>query len=307
MKERVQKLMAQANVGSRRANEELIRQGRVRVNGNVIKIGDQADPATDVIEVDGARLDLATQPKVYIAFNKPLNVLTTNVRRRDDERRTVRDFIPIEGHLFTIGRLDAESEGLIVLTNDGELTNRLTHPRYGHTKTYRATVYGLPSAETITKWESGVYLEEGKTAPCSVQVVKGGRDLTTLEIVMTEGKKRQVRRVASMLGHPVKRLVRTQIGKLGLGGLRAGEWRELDAKEVALMQIPAMQTSESKPPRIGRTRSQASSSPERRGGTRAVRRGRPDTATTRRDRKGKPTTHDSRRPAQRRTRRKRSQ
>jgi pseudouridine synthase len=306
VKERVQKLMAQANVGSRRANEELIRQGRVRVNGKVIKLGDRADPATDVIEVDGARLNLATQHKIYIAFNKPLNVLTTNVRRRDDGRQTVRDFIPIEGHLFTIGRLDADSEGLIVLTNDGELTNKLTHPRYGHTKTYRATVYGLPSEETIAKWERGVHLEEGKTAPCSVRIVKGAHDLTTLEIVMTEGKKHQVRRVASMLGHPVKRLVRTQIGRLGLGGLRPGEWRELDSKEVALMQIRAMQINETKPHRVRRTRTEAPSPPERRGRTDVVKRDRPDASPVRRHRQH-PTPRAHQRSAQRGNRRKRSE
>lgn len=275
MKERVQKLMAQANIGSRRANEELIKQGRVRVNGKVIKLGDQADPDKDVIEVDGVRLNFARQRNIYIALNKPLNVLSTSVHRKDDERNTVYDLVPVEGHLFTIGRLDAESEGLIVLTNDGELTQRLSHPRYEHTKTYRATVYGLPSQETIAKWASGVYLEEGRTAPCSVRIIKGGHDLTTLEIVMAEGKKRQIRRVASMLGHPVKRLVRTHIGKLGLGGLRAGEWRELDAREVVLMKIPAMRIEEAKPQRFRRTRTAAPDSRERR-----------EEAPTRRNRKG---------------------
>jgi pseudouridine synthase len=284
----------------------LIRQGRVRVNGKVIKLGDQADPTTDVIEVDGAKLNFASQSKIYIAFNKPINVLTTNARRRGDERQTVRDFIPIEGHLFTIGRLDAESEGLIVLTNDGELTNKLTHPRYGHTKTYRATVYGLPSEEMIAKWESGVYLEEGKTAPCSVRMVKGGHDLSTLEIVMTEGKKRQVRRVASMLGHPVKRLVRTQIGKLGLGGLRPGEWRELDHKEAALMQLHAVEINQAKPRRSRGTRSQVSSSSGRHGSSGRVGRDSSKTSTTRRDRKST-STRGKRRPAQRGTRRKRSE
>jgi pseudouridine synthase len=199
------------------------------------------------------------------------------VHRRDDERQTVYDLVPVEGHLFTIGRLDAESEGLIVLTNDGDLTERLTHPRYGHTKTYRATVYGLPTQETVEKWESGVYLEEGKTAPCSVRIVKGAHDLTTLEIVMTEGKKRQIRRVASMLGHPVKRLQRTHIGKLAMGDLRPGEWRELDAKEIELMKIPAQKVGDKRPPRVRRTRPSAS----RDEGTEApTRRDRPRTGRT---------------------------
>jgi pseudouridine synthase len=254
LKERVQKLMAQANIGSRRACEELIRQGRVRVNGRLIKLGDQADPRTDTIDVDGVKLNFARQAKIYIALNKPKNVVTTNVSHRGDERDTVRDLVPAEGHLFTIGRLDAESEGLVVLTNDGDLTQRLTHPRYGHTKTYRATVYGLPSAETIAKWEDGVFLEEGKTAPCSVKIVKGGKDLTTLEIVMTEGKKRQIRRVASILNHPVKRLTRTHIGKLALGTLCPGEWRELNASEVASLEIPAIKLSSKKSERPRRVK-----------------------------------------------------
>ncbi|MCB9453123.1 MAG: rRNA pseudouridine synthase [Anaerolineaceae bacterium] len=233
MKERVQKLMAQANIGSRRACEEIIRQGRVQVNGQVIQLGDQADPYTDVIEVDGEKLAFSND-KVYIAFNKPRQVLSTNVPHKDDTRRTVRDYIPLEGHLFSIGRLDADSDGLIVLTNDGELANKLTHPRYHHTKTYRVVVYGLPTAETIEKWQTGVHLEEGMTAPCSVEIVKGGKE-TTLRIVMTEGKKRQIRRIGASLGHHVKTLTRTHLGELALGTLRPGEWRELTPQEVALL------------------------------------------------------------------------
>lgn len=239
MEERVQKLMAQAGVGSRRACEALIAQGRVRVNGAVVSVGAKADPETDTIEVDGERLKLDTQPRIYIALYKPYNVLSTTRARSDDNRKTVRDLVQVDGHLFMIGRLDAESEGLIVLTNDGTLTNRLTHPRYGHTKTYRVTVHGLPSAETIERWEKGVFLEEdGMTAPCRVRIAKGDRSLTTLEIVMTEGKKRQIRRVASALGHPVHRLTRTHIGKLGLGELRPGEWRNLTASDVQAMLAP---------------------------------------------------------------------
>ena len=285
MKERVQKLMAQANVGSRRANEDLIRQGRVRVNGQVAKLGDQADPEKDVIEVDGLRLKLAGQRKLYIALYKPLNVLTTSVHRRDDERKTVYDLVPVDGHLFTIGRLDADSEGLLILTNDGELTNKLTHPRYKHTKTYRATVYGEPDEETIARWEGGVYLEEGKTAPCSVRVLKSERGMTTLEIVMTEGKKRQIRRVASMVGHPVKSLVRTHIGKLGLGELRPGEWRELGATDLVLMQTPAVKIGWEKQRRIRRADSDTPSFEGRK--RPRPKRGRDETAT-KHDRTGGP-------------------
>jgi 23S rRNA pseudouridine2605 synthase len=260
VKERVQKLMAQANIGSRRASEELIRQGRVRVNGQVIKLGDQADPRTDVIEVDGQKLAFSDQ-RLYIAFNKPKQVVSSNVRYPDDDRRTVREMIPIEGHLFTIGRLDADSEGLIILTNDGDLANQLSHPRYHHTKTYKVVVNGLPSAETIQKWQEGVYLQDEeeekpvRTAPCYVKIIDGGVKESTLRVVMTEGKKRQIRRVAAMLGHPVKSLTRTHIGKLSLGSLRPGEWRELDSKDIAALKRSAdefKEVSKARPTRPAR-------------------------------------------------------
>ena len=238
MKERVQKLMAQANIGSRRACEDFIRQGRVKVNGETIELGAKADPQNDTITVDGEPLRLENRQKIYIALNKPVNVLSTNKRRKDDKRPIVRDLVPAKEHLFMIGRLDAESQGLMVLTNDGDLANRLTHPRYQHTKTYKVTVYGLPDADTIAQWERDVFLgdEDGTTAPCSVRVLKGNQGLSTLEIIMTEGKKRQIRRVASQLGFPVRHLTRTHIGKLELGSLGPGEWRELNEKDIELLR-----------------------------------------------------------------------
>ncbi|MFN8375394.1 MAG: pseudouridine synthase [Anaerolineae bacterium] len=244
MKERLQKIMARADLGSRRACEELIEQKRVRVNGVVAVLGDKADPAVDVIEVDGRKLTFSEQRKIYIALNKPVNVLTTNLGNHKDKRQTVRELIALEGHLFSIGRLDAESEGLIVMTNDGELVQRLTHPKYRHTKTYRVSVYGLPPLETLERWRNGIFLqdEDGttyKTAPCSVEILKGDREVTSLRVVMTEGRKRQIRRVAASLGYPVQRLVRTQIGKLELGNLKPGEWRELTGKEINALSTPA--------------------------------------------------------------------
>lgn len=240
MKSRIQKLMAEADVASRRAAEELIEQGRVRVNGAVAKLGDKADPETDVIEVDGERLNFTAHNKVYFALYKPKNVLTTSVVHRGDERLTVLDLVPYRGHLFTIGRLDADSEGLVVLTNDGDLTHKLTHPRYRHTKTYKVTVKGLPSEATLNRWQDGVWLEdEGRTAPCIVSIVKGGTQASILRITMTEGKKRQIRRVALALGHPVERLVRTHIGMLSIEGLRPGEWRELTPKDVRALSTPS--------------------------------------------------------------------
>ena len=231
--------MAQANLGSRRECEEWIRAGRVRVNGEVITLGAKADPEEDTLTVDGRTLRLENLRKVYIALNKPINVLSTDQPHKSDPRKTVRDLVPVEGHLFMVGRLDAESAGLMVLTNDGDLANRLTHPRYRHTKTYKVTVYGLPPSKVIEQWEQGIELpEEGMTAPCSVRIKKADRGLTVLEVVMTEGKKRQIRRTAAQLGYPVRHLVRTHIGKLNLGTLRPGEWRELNEQDVKLLSTP---------------------------------------------------------------------
>ncbi|NDJ61505.1 MAG: rRNA pseudouridine synthase [Chloroflexi bacterium] len=239
MKERVQKLMAQANVGSRRAAESLIEQGRVRVNGEVVTLGDKADPEVDVIEVDGERLKIDVETHLYIAINKPKHVLTTNSAQRGDDRRTIRELVPVEGHLFAIGRLDADSDGLVVLTNDGDLAHRLTHPRFQHTKTYRVVVDGLPTQATLDKWQQGVHLEEGKAAPSIVTITKGGTKETVLRVVMTEGKKRQIRRVAAQLGPPVRKLTRIQLGMLQLGDMRPGEWRELTPREVEALKTPA--------------------------------------------------------------------
>ena len=173
-------------------------------------------------------------------MNKPVNVLSAPATMPDDERPVVRDLIPVEGHLFTIGRLDAESEGLMVLTNDGDLTNRLAHPRYEHTKTYKVTVYGEVPEEKLEEWQNGLFIGPGeKTAPCYVKVLETNPSTTVLRIVMIEGKKRQIRRIASLLGHPVKKLMRTHIGQLGVGTLRRGEWYRLTDEEVKYMSEPA--------------------------------------------------------------------
>ncbi len=230
MEERLQKLISQTGITSRRAAEELIRQGRVTVNGRVAQLGDKADLARDVVRVDGEPLK---PPKfVYYLLNKPRGVLSANKPFGDDKRPLVLDFVPHQGHLFTVGRLDANSEGLIILTNDGELAHQLTHPRYGHTKTYRVLVEGHPTRETLEKWRNGVYLDEKRTLPAKVRVLESRKDDTWLEVVLREGRKRQIRRVAAMLGHPVKRLIRDKIEFLELGHLKPGQWRELTPREV---------------------------------------------------------------------------
>ena len=146
--------------------------------------------------------------------------------------------IDVPGHLFTIGRLDADSEGLLVLTNDGALANRISHPRYEHTKTYKVTVKGKVSNATAVAWESGIWLDDSRTAACSVRLLQSSKRSTVLRLVMTEGRKRQIKRVAATLGHPVIRLVRTHIGQLGLGTLRKGAWYQLDEDEVSAMLTP---------------------------------------------------------------------
>jgi 23S rRNA pseudouridine2605 synthase len=231
--ERIQKLLAQAGYGSRRACEEFISEHRVTVNGKLVELGAKADPIRDVIKVDGKRVHFENK-RIYLALNKPIGVVTTN----SDEfgRKTVRDLIPLEGHLYPVGRLDADSEGLVLLTNDGDLANALTHPRYEHEKEYRVLVEGEPSASTLKAWRHGVLLEGQMTAPARVEVTGGDRGLTWVRVVMHEGRKRQIREVAGMLGHPVKYLQRVRVGPIRLTKLKVGEWRHLSASEVKLLQ-----------------------------------------------------------------------
>ncbi len=242
-RQRVHKLMAQADIGSRRTCEEIIRQGRVRVNGEVIKLGATADPDKDLIHVDGEPIASAFEP-LYIVVNKPKGVLSTTKAEKGDERPTVRELVDAPGHLFTIGRLDADSEGLMILTNDGAVANKISHPRYEHTKTYKVTVKGKVSRATIESWERGIWLDDSRTAACSVTALQSSKRSTVLRLVLLEGRKRQIKRVAAALGHPVIRLVRTHIGQLGLGTLRKGAWYQLDESEVRAMLRPARELSE---------------------------------------------------------------
>lgn len=227
--ERIQKLLAQAGLGSRRACEEFLIGHRVTVNGKLVELGAKADPNKDVIKVDGKRIQIE-QTRVYVMLNKPAGIVTTN----EDEfgRKTVRDLVPIDEHLFPVGRLDADSEGLVLLTNDGDLTNALTHPRFEHEKEYVVMVEGRPSEGVLQSWRRGVLLEEQMTAPARVDVLEGDRDKTWLRVVMHEGRKRQIREVAGMLGHKVRYLQRVRIGPLKLGQLKLGAWRHLTAGEV---------------------------------------------------------------------------
>jgi len=232
---RLQKILVAAGYGSRRACEEIVRQGRVSVNGALAGLGDSADPVHDTIRVDGRRIHIETR-EITVALYKPRGVITT----LDDERgrKTVRELIPLEGHLVPVGRLDADSEGLILLTNDGDLVNRLTHPRFEHEKEYHVFVQGRPDDATLSHWRRGVRLEDHTTLPAQVSVMRHEGEGTWLRVVMQEGRKRQIRDTASLLGHPVRRLIRVRVGPLRVGDLKPGEWRHLNSQELrALSQL----------------------------------------------------------------------
>jgi pseudouridine synthase len=232
MEERIQKLMAQAGLASRRKAEELIAQGVVTVNGKVAHLGDKADPATDDIRVDGTRLKIS-DARIYVMINKPLNIVSAVSAQEQESRRTVRDLVPLEGHLYPVGRLDADSEGLVLMTSDGDLAQKLTHPRYEHPKVYEVTVNGQITDEALDIWRRGVVLEEdGLTRPVEIKLLARDSASSFIRITMHEGKKRQIRRIGNVLGHPIKRLVRTQLGTLKLGSLRTGEWRHLTDEEI---------------------------------------------------------------------------
>jgi 23S rRNA pseudouridine2605 synthase len=222
---RLQKVLARAGVASRRACEELIAARRVRVNGQVATLGDRVDPEHDLVELDGAPLALATG-LVHYLLNKPAGVVTT--AEDPQGRRTVVDLVPAEQRVFPVGRLDLDTEGLLLLTNDGELAHRLTHPSFGVDKEYLAEVEGRPSRGALRRLREGVELEDGPTAPAQVSLVEP----TVLRITIHEGRNRQVRRMCEAVGHPVRRLVRTRIGPLAERRLAPGEWRELSPDEV---------------------------------------------------------------------------
>ena len=228
--ERLQKVLAHAGVASRRKSEDLIQQGRVTVNGQVTtKLGTKVDPDRDDIRVDGRRIQPSTG-NVYIMVYKPRGVLS--ILEDDLKRKTLADLVTVPTRLYPVGRLDAASEGLILLTDDGELANFLSHPRYEHHKDYRVLVNGRPSAKTLEAWRHGVMLDDKRTAPAQVDVVRHEKNGTLLRIVMREGRKRQIRNVASLLGHPVRGLLRVGLGPLRLGGLSSGQWRHLTPKEI---------------------------------------------------------------------------
>lgn len=235
MEERLQKILSRAGFGSRRACEELIVTGRVEVNGNAVELGTKVDPQRDVIRVDGAVLNYQEPDKVYYMVNKPRFVLSD--RDRSDPRRTVFSLVEDSEGLFVVGRLDFESEGLMLLTNDGALANKLSHPRYGKEKEYQVLVAKRPDEKQLKAWRHGVVLDDGThTAPAQVNVSGVSGKGAWLRVVMTEGRKREIREICKTIGLPVVRLVRVRIGTLELGDLKSGESRLLNETEIKALR-----------------------------------------------------------------------
>ena len=222
--ERLQKILARSGVASRRVSEDLIDSGRVTINGKVATLGDKAREL-DQIELDGIPV-LRNPDLVHYLLHKPRTVLST---ASDPEgRETVVDLVPSEARVFPVGRLDADSEGLIILTNDGDLTQRLTHPSFGVPKEYLSHVEGVPSRSAIRRLREGIELEDGMTSPAEVSMPQDG----LLRIVIHEGRNRQVRRMCDAVGHRVLRLVRVRIGPITDPALSAGDWRTMTRDEV---------------------------------------------------------------------------
>lgn len=235
--ERLQKVLARAGLGSRRVCDDLIAAGRVRVDGEVAVLGRRVDPERDHIELDGVPV-VTQHGLVYFLLNKPPHTVTT----ADDPegRPTVVELVPSDPRVFPVGRLDWDTEGLLILTNDGDLTQRLTHPSHGVEKEYLVEVDGVPSRGALRRLREGVELDDGLSAPAQVRLVQERADHAAIEIVIHEGRNRQVRRMLDAVGHPVRRLVRTRIGTLVDRELAPGEWRVLNQDEVRALYTASL-------------------------------------------------------------------
>jgi 23S rRNA pseudouridine2605 synthase len=230
--ERLQKVLARVGIGSRRVCEELIEDGAVTVNGEVAVLGRRVDLETDHVEVDGVPVGIRPD-LVHYLLNKPVGVVSTASDTHG--RRVVIDLVPSEPRVFPVGRLDADTEGLILVTNDGDLTHRLTHPSFGVDKEYLAEVEGEPTRGALRRLREGIELDDGMTSPAQASLLAPN----LVRLVIHEGRNRQVRRMCAAVGHPVIRLVRTRIGPLADRSLAPGEWRHLERAEVrALAQAP---------------------------------------------------------------------
>jgi 23S rRNA pseudouridine2605 synthase len=245
-RERLQKILAAAGVGSRRGCEGLIEEGRVEVNGSPAVLGMSADPDVDRIRVDGRPLPVRPQARTF-ALNKPRGVVSSLAAQGD--RSTVRDLLPYPGRFYPVGRLDKDSEGLILLTNDGGLAQRISHPKFEVEKEYRVLVARRPGAEQLEIWRRGVVLEDGfRTAPMRVKLEATEGRGAWLRVIMHEGRKHEIRDVGRTIGLPVVRIIRRRIGGLALGDLKPGAHRELTASETAALQSFHVQPKQKLPP-----------------------------------------------------------
>jgi 23S rRNA pseudouridine2605 synthase len=250
MEQRLQKVLSQAGVASRRAAERLIADGRVTVNGKTVhEMGTKADADTDDIRVDGRRLH-APERKRYILLNKPAGFVST--RSDPQRRRTVIDLLAgVREYVYPVGRLDYDTEGLLLLTNDGDLAARLTHPRHGIERSYEARVAGMPDADALRQLREGIPLDGRRTLPAEAAVLndRRGQREGVVQLTIREGRNRQVRRMLEAVGHPVRHLARTRIGPLTDRRLKPGEWRDLSAAEVTTLQALANRPAPTRPPR----------------------------------------------------------
>ena len=240
--ERVQKILSRAGFGSRRGCEALIEEGRVTVNGKKVQLGVKADPAVDDIRLDGNPIKKA-EKKVYIAINKPRNMLS--LHSPDDPRPSIFDIVKDERHLYPVGRLDFESEGLVLLTNDGDLANLLSHPRYEHEKEYEVRTTRRPDQEQLKIWRRGVVLEDGyRTLPATVEIKTYTKNGAWLTVILREGKNRQIRRTGTRIGLPVRQIRRVRIGPIELGKLQPGHFRYLKPYEIQALKDYASASTE---------------------------------------------------------------
>jgi len=250
MTERLQKILSQWGFASRRQAEQMILDGRVCLNGEIVQIGQKANPQQDWIEVDGTRIHPSNRPQpIYLLLHKPAGIVSTC---HDPEgRSTVIDLIApsigVDTGVHPVGRLDTASTGALILTNNGAVTFSLTHPRHAVSKTYQVWVEGSPGANTLEQWRNGVMLGEQLTLPAEVRVLDQERNQTLLEIGLREGRNRQIRRVAEQLGYPVRQLHRVTIGSIQLGKLPSGQYRYLGDSEIEFLQVQSKGSKQTLP------------------------------------------------------------
>lgn len=233
MKERLQKYIAKCGAASRRKAEELIFDGRVKVNGSVVNNVVIVDDEVDVVELDG-KVIKPEENMVYIMVNKPTEIITSAKDQFD--RKTVLDIVNVKERVYPVGRLDYDTSGLLILTNDGDVTNRMTHPSHEVNKVYAAEIIGVPTKEEMDSFEKGLKIEDYITSPARIRIIESKRDMALIEVTIHEGKNRQVRKMCEAIGHPVINLKRIAFGKLKLGKLKLGEWRNLSESEIEYLK-----------------------------------------------------------------------